>query len=84
MTTGMKLNKEGLRKIASNIQDATIFNIREGLTSADDTLPPRFFDEGIGPKKSVIKKEQLERLKGDYYRLRGWSEEGVPPGLSLP
>ena len=85
MTTGMEVNIEGLRKIASNIQDAArIFNIREGLTSADDTLPPRFFDEGIGPKKSVITKEQLERLKGDYYRLRGWSQEGVPPGLSLP
>ena len=85
MTTGMEVDKEGLRKIASNIQDAArAFNIREGLTSADDTLPSRFFDEGIGAKKSVITKEQLERLKEDYYRLRGWSEEGVPPGLSLP
>ena len=79
MTTGMNLDKKDLRKIASNIQDAArFFNIREGLTSADDTLPARFFDEGIGPKKSVITKEQLEKLKADYYRLRGWTKEGVP------
>jgi aldehyde:ferredoxin oxidoreductase len=84
MTTGMEVDKGGLRKIASNIQDAArTFNIREGLARADDTLPSRFFDEGIGPRKSVITREQLERLKDDYYRLRGWSREGSPPEISL-
>ncbi len=79
ITTGMEIDKEGLQKIASNIQNAgRIFNIREGLTRAHDTLPSRFFDEGIGTKKSVITKEQLEQLKDDYYRLRGWDGEGVP------
>ena len=80
ITTGMELDKEGLQKIASNIQDAgRLFNIREGLTRADDTLPTRFFTEWIGAKKSVITKEQLERLINDYYRLRGWDKDGVPP-----
>ncbi len=81
MTTGLNVDKQGLRKIASSIQDAArTFNIREGLTSNDDTLPSRFFGEGIGPNKSVITREQLQKLKADYYRLRGWNEEGVPAG----
>lgn len=40
MTTGIFLSKDALREIAANISDATrMFNIREGLTKADDTLP---------------------------------------------
>ncbi len=83
MTTGMDLTEDQLRRIASNIQTATrIFNMREGITRADDTLPKRFFEEPIGSKKSIITREDLERLKDDYYRLRGWNENGFP--LKLP
>ena len=49
VSTGLKLNEAGLRKISSNIQNETRrFNLREGLTSKDDTLPKRFFDEPLG------------------------------------
>jgi aldehyde:ferredoxin oxidoreductase len=67
------------RRIASNISDITRhFNIREGLTRADDTLPQRFFEEPLGSRKDIITKEGLEYMKNDYYRLRGWNEEGIP------
>ena len=80
MTTGMDVGKEDLRKIAARIQNTTrIFNIREGLTKKDDTLPQRFFREGIGAGKSVIREDELERLISDYYMLRGWDSDGVPP-----
>jgi aldehyde:ferredoxin oxidoreductase len=79
MTTGMETDKAGLKKIASDIRDATrFFNTREGVTRDDDTLPPRFFDEGIGDDKNVITREELELMKDDYYRLRGWNESGLP------
>lgn len=79
MTTGVDLTKEQLRRIASNIQTATrVFNMREGITRADDTLPRRFFEEPIGSKNNVITREDLERLKDDYYMLRGWDKEGIP------
>jgi aldehyde:ferredoxin oxidoreductase len=79
MTTGMSLSKDQLREIASNIQTATrIFNMREGITRADDTLPKRFFEEPIGSKKSIITREALEQLKDDYYRLREWDKNGSP------
>jgi aldehyde:ferredoxin oxidoreductase len=82
ITTGMKLKKEEIQKIASNIQNITrTFNIREGLTSADDTLPARFFEEPLGTGKDVITRRQLEYMKEDYYRLRGWNSAGVPPPL---
>jgi aldehyde:ferredoxin oxidoreductase len=80
-TTGMELSEDGLRKIASNIANATrAFNIREGLTRADDSLPRRFFEEPIEEGK-IMKREDFERLLGEYYDLRGWDNMGIPPSL---
>lgn len=78
-TSGMKMDKPYLKRIASYVIDLTRrFNIREGLTKKDDTLPSRFFDEPLGEEKKVLKREDFNRMLADYYRLRGWSEQGVP------
>lgn len=80
ITTGMDVDKAGLQQIAANIRDATrLFNLREGITHKDDTLPDRFFEEGIGPEKKVISREDFAKMKADYYEIRGWNEQGVPP-----
>ncbi|MCJ7746362.1 MAG: aldehyde:ferredoxin oxidoreductase, partial [Desulfobacterales bacterium] len=79
VTTGLKLNEAGLRKISSNIQNETRrFNLREGITPKDDTLPKRFFDEPLGKDGKTIRREELQRMLQDYYALRGWSSEGIP------
>ena len=78
-TTGLELNQEDLRNIARNISNGTrIFNIREGLTCKDDTLPRRFFEEPIEEGK-VLRRDDFDRLLKEYYELRGWDEMGVPP-----
>jgi aldehyde:ferredoxin oxidoreductase len=56
-------------------------NIREGLTSKDDTLPVRIFDESHpgGPSKGkVIGKDNFLKMKAEYYLLRGWDTKGIP------
>jgi aldehyde:ferredoxin oxidoreductase len=55
-----------------------LFNLREGITSADDTLPPRLLEEPhtSGPAKGVT--VPLKVMLNEYYIVRGWSEEGVP------
>ena len=78
-TTGLDLDKAGLQAIAANITDTVRrFNLREGVTAADDTLPKKFFSKKLPPTQSEITPEQLERMVQDYYRLRGWDEDGVP------
>jgi aldehyde:ferredoxin oxidoreductase len=78
-TTGLKLNKEDMRAIAANVMDATRqFNLREGLRPEDDHLPIRFHREAIKSDK-VITKEDMKTLLQDYYRHRGWSDQGIPP-----
>jgi aldehyde:ferredoxin oxidoreductase len=79
VTAGLKLNEDQLRKISANIQNGTRrFNLREGITSKDDTLPKRFFDEPLGKEGKTIRREELQRMLQDYYALRGWSSEGIP------
>ena len=55
-----------------NIERA--FNIREGLTRKDDTLPERFLKDPYpdGPAKGQI--VDLKKMLQDYYRFRDWDE----------
>jgi aldehyde:ferredoxin oxidoreductase len=56
---------------------ARLFNLREGFSRADDTLPPRFREEL--PKHKGLTDEQLGEIVRDYYVEQGWdSETGVP------
>ena len=54
------------------------FNLAAGLSSKDDTLPPRILTEpapsGVG-KGQVCK---LDEMLPKYYELRGWDEGGTP------
>ena len=55
-----------------------LYNLREGFTAADDTLPPRLLKEPVagGPSQGWVSK--LEPMLKEYYRSRGWDENGVP------
>lgn len=49
-----------------------LFNVREGITRKDDTLPSRLLNEPKpdGPTSGAV--VPLEKLKDDYYRAMGW------------
>ena len=58
-----------------------LFNLREGLSRKDDTLPERLFTTPIhdGPSKgAVVNKADFEAELDSYYALWGWTREGVP------
>lgn len=54
-----------------------IFNLREGLTAADDTLPARLTDE-LQRAEEPNSKVPLAKMLPKYYSFRGWSSAGVP------
>jgi aldehyde:ferredoxin oxidoreductase len=56
---------------------ARLFNMREGKTRADDTLPKRFFDDL--PKHKGLTKEELATIVTDYYVEQGWDPETGKP-----
>ncbi|NLE22292.1 MAG: aldehyde ferredoxin oxidoreductase family protein [Actinobacteria bacterium] len=58
-----------------------LFNLREGLTAADDSLPELLLTKPHkrGPAAGrVITTEAFAEKTQEYYRLRGWDENGVP------
>jgi aldehyde:ferredoxin oxidoreductase len=72
-TTGMDLTKEQLQKMALNITNqAREFNLREGMSPAEDNLPERFFEEKLEDSGKMLIKSDFEKMLSDYYRLKGW------------
>ena len=59
------------------------FNLRAGIGPDEDTLPSRLLQEPIpeGPAEGQV--HRLEELLPEYYRERGWTEEGRPTGEKL-
>lgn len=58
-----------------------VYNLREGLTAADDTLPDRFFDDPIPSGQWAghrLDREQFASAIRTYYRMMGWDDAGVP------
>lgn len=60
-----------------------LFNIREGLTRADDTLVDRYFDErtplGLpAARGKKLSRGRFKKMLDEYYRLHDWDNEGVP------
>ena len=77
----MELDHSRLQALARHVTDTTRrFNLREGLTTADDRLPERLLTEGLEDGQRITE-DEMEALTMDYYRARGWSRAGVPTEL---
>lgn len=58
------------------------FNMREGITRKDDTIPERFRKEALPPesRSSAGSVFELEPMVDEYYEARGWDRRtGWPP-----
>ncbi|MFH1034149.1 MAG: aldehyde ferredoxin oxidoreductase C-terminal domain-containing protein [Pseudomonadota bacterium] len=82
VVTGLELTTEQMIAIArAATDDARRFNIREGLTPADDRLPKRFTSELLPESGKGISEEQMAVMLREYYQVRGWDDQGRPPGV---
>ena len=78
---GREFRYEDMAKVGERaINLARVFNMREGLTRADDTLPPRLLEEPLpeGPAKGKVN-ENLPAMLDRYYELRGWDKATGKP-----
>jgi len=84
-TTGWGVTYEETMRIGQRIWNLQkLFNIREGMTRKDDTLPPRIMRHAVsfpdGNKRAVT---YLEPMLDEYYKQRGWDEQGRPTSRKL-
>ncbi len=76
---GYEFTAEDFRKTGERLYNlARVYNVREGITRADDTLPARLLKEPLpeGPAKGEV--VNLEPLLDAYYGYRGWDNNGKP------
>jgi aldehyde:ferredoxin oxidoreductase len=80
LTTGTQHSGADLVRIANSIVDQKKrYNIQQGWTPAEDTLPARFMDQALGSGASegaILTRSKLNKLILAYNRARGWSDEG--------
>jgi len=82
--TGLQFSTGDLIRIGERVWNLErLYNLREGFSKADDTLPPRLLEEPVaeGPSKGWV--SRLEPMLKEYYRARGWDEHGIPRPAKL-
>jgi len=85
--SGWDLDVPDLLRIGERATNlARLFNVREGFTRRDDTLPERLFQplENGALAGAAISREEFERAMTALYELKGWDPDTtVPTGARL-
>lgn len=82
--TGWDLNEQEAMVIGERILNVErMFNVREGFSRKDDTLPKRFLEEPLKEGSSQGQVVNLEKMLNEYYELMGWNQEGIPTAERL-
>ena len=77
--TGIEVSTQDLLEAGERINNLErLFNLREGFSRKDDTLPRRFLKEAILDNQGGSQTVDLDRLLDQYYQARGWDDQGRP------
>jgi len=82
--TGAEYSLEELERAGERIFNAErLFLVKAGFSRKDDSLPPRITQEPMpeGPSKGQVC--HLEEMLDGYYKVRGWSNKGIPGQAKL-
>lgn len=78
--TGVDMKSEEVLTVGERITNLDrAFNIREGLTRKDDSLPDRFLKEPLSEGESKGHVVNLDVMLDEYYEARGWDRESGFP-----
>jgi aldehyde:ferredoxin oxidoreductase len=78
---GRDMTVEDFRKTGERIYNlARAFSVREGSTRADDSLPPRLYEDPLPEGAAEGEKvEKMEEMLDAYYEFRGWDKKTAKP-----
>ncbi|MDD2422116.1 MAG: aldehyde ferredoxin oxidoreductase family protein [Heliobacteriaceae bacterium] len=77
--TGETYQPQDLHTIGERIWNLErLYNLREGFSARDDTLPSRLLTEPVAAGPSRGATVGLAAMLAEYYRCRGWDADGVP------
>jgi aldehyde:ferredoxin oxidoreductase len=82
--SGLDFSADDLMKVGERTWNMErLYNLREGFTRADDTLPKRMQEEAVAEGPSEGYTVRLGEMLAEYYQFRGWDEMGVPKEAKL-
>ncbi|MBP1924427.1 aldehyde:ferredoxin oxidoreductase [Sedimentibacter acidaminivorans] len=76
-------NMELLKTSERGIALQRLINVRDGLSRKDDTLPPKMLQAAIIGGRAGKSPVDFDNMLSDYYKLRGWDENGIPTPETL-
>ena len=77
--TGLSFGPDEITKSISDLRTTERkLNLRLGMDPKDDTLPRRFIEEPLpsGPAEGQV--IDVDPMVKEFYRIKGWSSEGIP------
>src|SRR5262249_46224902 len=87
LVTGWDVTADELRDVSRRVVTAKkLYNVREGWTREEDTLPPRFLSEdlpGHGTSQSSLPYQRLQTMVQAYYAARFWTDDGLIPNSTI-
>jgi aldehyde:ferredoxin oxidoreductase len=85
VVTGIHMSVNDVRRVGARIVNIErAFNVREGLTRKDDTLPLRFREEILTQGLSKNTLFEQEPMLDEYYTERGYNvKTGIPTRKTL-
>jgi aldehyde:ferredoxin oxidoreductase len=85
--TGLPADADWLNGVGVRIWNLVrAFNVREGFSRKDDTMPDRMETEPLPSGKTqgkFVSREAFEKMLSEYYELWGWDEQGRPTKKTL-
>ncbi len=82
--SGVEFSGDDLMQVGERVYNLErLYNLREGFTRADDTLPKRLLEEPVLTGPSAGWTVKLEPMLVEYYQFRGWDKNGIPTPARL-
>lgn len=81
-TTGWSYSEDEMWQLGERLNNiCRMFNVRDGFSRKEDTLPERIMTEPIKygvSKGELISQADLDFMLDEYYEARNWTKNGIP------
>ena len=79
LVTGIEMDPTEYYRIGERIMNLErLYNLRQGFSAKEDTLPPRIRLEAVSSAGDQAIPLDISKMMMEYYQLRGWDERGAP------
>ena len=81
---GIELDEKQAMIIAKRTGALTrAYNVMTGIRRKDDTVPEKYFRGTPEPPQTVLNREEFDQMITRYYKLKGWTGDGIPSAAEL-